>query len=128
MTYSLNSQIRAPGRVKSALVCLAGSHYQFETIPPFLDGNGRMGRLLVTLQLQQSKLMAKPVLYLSDFFERNRMEYYQALERVGFTDSLDHWLRFFSWQQDGVLLFPNPGASLAPKQPGFNTLRYMYLL
>lgn len=78
-----------------ALIRIAVSHYQFETIHPFLDGNGRMGRLVITLQLLQSKLMAKPVLYLSDFFERNRMEYYQALERVRFTDSLDHWLRFF---------------------------------
>ena len=54
-----------------------------------------MGRLLIILQLLQSELMSKPVLYLSDFFERNRMEYYQALERVRFTNSLDHWLRFF---------------------------------
>jgi Fic family protein len=77
------------------LIRIAISHYQFETIHPFLDGNGRMGRLLITLQLLQSEFMAKPVLYLSDFFERNQMEYYQALERVRFTDSLDHWLRFF---------------------------------
>jgi Fic family protein len=77
------------------LIRIAISHYQFETIHPFLDGNGRMGRLLIVLQLLQSELMAKPVLYLSDFFERNRMEYYQALERVRFTNSLDQWLRFF---------------------------------
>ena len=77
------------------LIRIAVSHYQFETIHPFLDGNGRMGRLLIILQLLQSELMSKPVLYLSDFFERNRMEYYQALERVRFTNSLDHWLRFF---------------------------------
>ena len=54
-----------------------------------------MGRLLITLQLLQSELMAKPVLYLSEFFEKNRMEYYQALDRVRFNDSIDHWLRFF---------------------------------
>jgi len=77
------------------LIRIAVGHYQFETIHPFLDGNGRMGRLLITLQLLQSELMAKPVLYLSDFFERNRMEYYQALERVRLNNSFDQWLRFF---------------------------------
>jgi len=64
-------------------------------IHPFLDGNGRIGRLLITLQLLHSELMGKPVLYISDSFERHRSEYYQALERVRLTNSLDQWLRFF---------------------------------
>ncbi len=74
---------------------IALAHYQFETIHPFLDGNGRLGRLLITLYLVDNEVLKKPVLYLSDYFEKNRTEYFDCLSQVREKNELSRWLIFF---------------------------------
>jgi Fic family protein len=83
-------QAQTPHLMKAGL-----SHYQFETIHPFLDGNGRIGRLLIVLYLIDKKLLDRPILYLSDFFANNRSAYYTALDSVRFGGNIDQWLKFF---------------------------------
>ena len=85
-----NDQIEVPHLIRVAI-----SHYQFETIHPFQDGNGRIGRLLITLYLVSMGILQHPSLYISAHLEENRAAYYDALSRVRESNDMGHWLRFF---------------------------------
>lgn len=88
--FANDQTIPIPDLIRVAII-----HYQFETIHPFLDGNGRVGRLLITIYLVSRGILKRPVLYLSDFFERNRSLYYDNLMRVRTHNDLTQWLKFF---------------------------------
>lgn len=77
------------------LIRIAIAHYQFETIHPFLDGNGRIGRLLITLYMVSTDYLHEPSLYLSDWLEKNRSAYYDALMAVRTSNNMKHWIKFF---------------------------------
>lgn len=85
-----NDKIQVP-----ALIRIGIAHYQFETIHPFLDGNGRIGRLLITLFLVSHKILDRPLLYLSAFFQKNKTLYYDNLTRVRDKNDMLHWLKYF---------------------------------
>ncbi len=105
--FLYNEAIFIPELLKIGLV-----HYQFETIHPFLDGNGRVGRLLIPLYLVSKGILKKPILYLSDFFEKNRKLYYENLMLVRDTNNLSQWFKFFlvgiiETAKNGITTFDN---------------------
>lgn len=86
----INENVDYDPLIRAALI-----HYQFETIHPFLNGNGRIGRLLILLYLMEQKLIEKPVIYISYFLKKNQIEYYDRISEVRRTGNFEQWIRFF---------------------------------
>lgn len=86
----INENVDYDPLIRAALI-----HYQFETIHPFLDGNGRIGRLLILLYLMEQRLIEKPVIYISYFLKKNQIEYYDRISEVRRTGNFEQWIRFF---------------------------------
>ena len=86
----INADDRLDGLIRAALI-----HYQFETVHPFLDGNGRIGRLLITLFLMEKKILTTPALYISYFLKKNRVEYYDRMTEVRSKGNYEQWVKFF---------------------------------
>ena len=86
----INSDDNTDGLIRAAMI-----HYQFETIHPFLDGNGRIGRLLITLFLLEKKILTTPALYISYFLKKNRVEYYDRMMEVRSKGNYEQWVKFF---------------------------------
>jgi len=107
MEKFLHNNSQTPVLIKTGLI-----HSQFENIHPFLDGNGRIGRLLITFYLCQQKALDKPLLYLSGFFKKYRQEYYDRLNAVHEKDDIEGWLKFFI---DGVAVTANQAVETSKK-------------
>ena len=100
-----NDPVRTPALLKSAL-----AHVQFETIHPFLDGNGRLGRLLITMLLCAEGVLREPLLYLSLYFKQHRSRYYELLDSVRRTGDWEEWVAFFA---EGVELTAREALTVA---------------
>lgn len=86
----INTDDTLDNLIRAALI-----HYQFETIHPFLDGNGRVGRLLITLFLMEKKVLSSPALYISYFLKKNRVEYYDRMTEIRTKGNYEQWVKFF---------------------------------
>ncbi len=97
------------------------AHYQFETLHPFSDGNGRIGRLLIVLQLMQRNVLRHPILVVSPWFEARRTEYQEALLRLSITGEWDAWVRFFGTRRRGGCCHDPPAGRCAALVAGRHT-------